>query len=87
MPTPVVLVLAGLNGAGKTTLFERVLAPVMHLEFVNADRIAAQRRQQLLSQGRSFMTETVFSHPSKLELMTTAKDRGYRVHLHVVLIP
>lgn len=66
---------------------ERVLAPVMHLEFVNADRIAAQRRQQLLSQGRSFMTETVFSHPSKLELMTTAKDRGYRVHLHVVLIP
>lgn len=33
------------------------------------------------------MTETVFSHPSKVELMTTAKDRGYRVHLHVVLIP
>lgn len=82
MPTPVLVVLAGPNGAGKTTLFERVLAPVMHLEFVNADR-----RQQLLSQGRSFITETVFSHPSKLELMTTAKDRGYRVHLHVVLIP
>jgi len=106
MPSPVLVVLAGPNGAGKTTLFERVLAPVMHLEFVNADRIAAERwpdaqaengyeaariaadrRQQLLSQGRSFITETVFSHPSKLELMTTAKDRGYRVHLHVVLIP
>jgi len=87
MPTPVLVVLAGPKGAGKTTLFERVLAPVMHLEFVNADRLAVDRRQQLLSQGRSFITETVFSHPSKLELMTTAKDRGYRVHLHVVLIP
>lgn len=49
MPTPVVVVLAGPNGAGKTTLFERVLAPVMHLEFVNADRLAVDRRQQLLS--------------------------------------
>jgi predicted ABC-type ATPase len=41
--TPILVMVAGPNGAGKTTLYERVLAPVMHLEFVNADRIATAR--------------------------------------------
>jgi len=30
----------GPNGAGKSTLFERVIGPVTHLEFVNANVIA-----------------------------------------------
>ena len=42
MTSPVLHVIAGPNGAGKTTFVERVLAP-SSLEFVNADRIAAER--------------------------------------------
>lgn len=40
---PVLHLLAGPNGAGKTTFFERVLSPVTHLPFINADVIARQR--------------------------------------------
>lgn len=43
MRTPVLHVLAGPNGSGKSTFVAEVLAPVTHLPFVNADRIAAQR--------------------------------------------
>lgn len=49
-----------------------------------ASRAAAAERQQLIGQRRSFVTETVFSHPSKLELVTTALDAGYRVVLYHV---
>ena len=44
-----------------------------------AAQIAADRRAALLNAGKSFATETVFSHPSKLDLITDAKTRGYRV--------
>ncbi len=40
---PVLHLIAGPNGAGKTTLATRVIAPVTHLPFVNADVIAEQR--------------------------------------------
>ena len=52
-----------------------------------AAQIAAERRQLLLDDRRSFVAETVFSHESKLKLMRDASDRGYLVMLHVVLIP
>lgn len=52
-----------------------------------AARIAAATRAALIQQGRSFIAETVFSHPSKLELIDTAHDAGYVVVLHVLLIP
>lgn len=52
-----------------------------------AAKVAASRRAALLSEGRSFVTETVFSHASKLELLRTAKARGYLVHVHVVVVP
>jgi predicted ABC-type ATPase len=39
---PVLHLLAGPNGAGKTTFVNRVLQPVTHLPFVNADDIAAR---------------------------------------------
>ena len=100
------MVIAGPYGAGKTTLYERVLQRHVGLEFVNADRIAAQlwpgheversydaaalaaeRRQTLLAERRSFVAETVFSHESKLELMRSAAEQGFLVMLHVVLIP
>lgn len=51
-----------------------------------AARIAEQTRDLLIDQGRSFIAETVFSHPSKLELIRQAKARGYTVFLHVVLV-
>lgn len=52
-----------------------------------AARIAAATRHALIEQRRSFIAETVFSHPSKLELIDAARHAGYVVVLHVVLIP
>lgn len=37
--------------------------------------------------GKSFIAETVFSHPSKLELVDEARMHEYTVVLHVVMIP
>src|SRR4051794_41073579 len=39
-----------------------------------ASRAAAAEREKLLARRVSFITETVFSHPSKLELIRTAQD-------------
>ena len=44
-----------------------------------AARIAEARRGEMLDARRSFATETVFSHPSKLEIITAARAHGYRV--------
>jgi predicted ABC-type ATPase len=49
--------------------------------------LAAETRAKLIELGLSFIAETVFSHPSKLELIDTAHTAGYTVVLHVVLIP
>ena len=106
MADPVIHLIAGPNGAGKSTLHERVIGPATHLEFVNADVIAAEawpedpagrsydasvlaagRRSALLSDRVSFVTETVFSHSSKLELVEEAVAAGYLVTLHVVMVP
>lgn len=52
-----------------------------------AAELAAQRRAVLLEQRRSFATETVFSHESKVDLIRRAVGAGYLVSLHVILIP
>jgi predicted ABC-type ATPase len=52
-----------------------------------AARIAAQTRSALIAAGESFIAETVFSHPSKLELVTDAQRAGYEVLLHVLMVP
>ncbi len=44
------------------------------------------RRSQLLAAGASFVSETVFSHPSKIALIAEAKARGFTVALHVVAL-
>ena len=44
-----------------------------------AAAIAADRRTERLEAGESFVTETVFSHPSKLELLHGARSLGYRL--------
>ena len=53
----------------------------------DAALIAAETRAKLIELGRPFIAETVFSHPSKLELIDTAHAAGYTVVLHVLLIP
>lgn len=44
-----------------------------------AAQIAAKRRADHLKNRTSFATETVFSHPSKLDLIVEAEALGYRV--------
>jgi predicted ABC-type ATPase len=106
MTDPVLHLVVGANGSGKSTLVERVIAPVVKLEFINADAIAArlwpgdeerhayeasdlaaERRAELIATRTSFVTETVFSHPSKLELIAKAQRTGFLVLLRVVVIP
>jgi predicted ABC-type ATPase len=52
-----------------------------------AAKVAADTRAKLIALGRSFIAETVFSHPSKLELIDAAHAADYVVVLHVVLVP
>ncbi|MCA9687871.1 MAG: hypothetical protein KC457_37280, partial [Myxococcales bacterium] len=42
-----------------------------------AARIAAERRQNFLNRSGDFVTETVFSHPSKLDLIRVARSKGF----------
>lgn len=53
----------------------------------DAARVAADTRAHLIAAGRSFIAETVFSHPSKLDLIRSAQEAGYQVVLHVMLVP
>ena len=49
-------------------------------------RLAEERRDALLAARQSLVTESTFSHPSKLELVQRAKALGYRVvvyHVHL----
>lgn len=96
---PRLIFLAGPNGAGKSTFFETFLKD-SGLPFVNADRIGAAlgisdseaaaaadaARAQLLAEGMSFITETVFSDPvgAKLQFLRDAIAAGYRVTLYFV---
>ncbi len=48
---------------------------------------AAALRERALTARRSLVTETVFSHPSKRDLVAQAQQAGYRVELHVMMVP
>ena len=52
-----------------------------------AAQVAAETRAKLIELGTSFIAETVFSHPSKLELIDAARAADYTIVLHVMLIP
>lgn len=52
----------------------------------DAAKIAAKRREQHIKEKKSFVTETVFSHPSKLKLIDTAKNAGFRVVIYHVSV-
>ena len=53
----------------------------------DAASVASDTRAKLIELGRSFIAETVFSHPSKLDLIGAAHAAGYTVVLHVLLVP
>lgn len=50
-------------------------------------QLAAEERDRLIATRVSFITETVFSHPSKLDLLQQAREFGYTVWLHIVMVP
>ena len=81
MSDPVLHVIAGPTRRARPTFDAKILAPATHVELVNAER---ERRMQ---ERTSFATETVFSHDSKVTLLRDAQQAGYRVTLHIVLVP
>ncbi len=53
----------------------------------DAAEIAARTREHLIRAGEPFVAETVCSHPSKLDLLRAAREAGYYVALHVLMVP
>jgi predicted ABC-type ATPase len=53
----------------------------------DAAQVAADTRAKLIELGRSFVAETVFSRPSKLDRIATARAGGFTVVLHALLVP
>ena len=52
-----------------------------------AATIASDTRERLITVKQSFIAETVFSHPFKLDLIDNALAAGFTVKLHVIAIP
>lgn len=52
-----------------------------------AARVAAAQRDRLIAARRPFVTETVFSHESKIDLVSHAVSAGFRIELHIVIVP
>lgn len=53
----------------------------------DAAQIAESLRRERIASHESFITETVFSHPSKVQLVADAVSSGYLVHIHVMIVP
>ncbi len=53
----------------------------------DAAKVAEVTRSTLIRDGKEFIAETVFSHPSKVELVDEALSAGYFVALHVLMVP
>lgn len=84
---------AGKSTFYDTVLQDRVAAPFINADLIQRDEladpsmeaaykaaeIAAERRRTAIATGQSFVTETVFSHPSKLDLIADARAAGFRI--------
>ena len=53
-------------------------------EAAEGQRLAEDRRQQLMAERKSLITETTFSHPSKLDLLQEARAMGYELRTYHV---
>lgn len=91
---------AGKSTFYDTVLAARIAAPFVNADVIQRDemrdpsmdasykaaKIAEARRREYIKAKRSFVMETVFSHESKLELISDARGTGYRIvvfHLNV----
>jgi predicted ABC-type ATPase len=63
---------------------KRIKSPLKRTEA--ARTWAEGRRSALLQSGKSFVSETVFSHESKIELIVDAQQAGYQVLLYIVAL-
>lgn len=84
---------AGKSTFYDTVLAHRIAAPFINADIIQRDElrdpspeasyraaeIAEERRREHIAAGQSFVMETVFSHPSKLELLQDARDAGFRI--------
>lgn len=52
----------------------------------DAAELAAQQREQAIKRQQNFCFETVFSHPSKIDLLAQAKTCGYEINLVVIYV-
>lgn len=95
-----ILVFAGPNGSGKSTVTRAFIAHnSLAGEYINADdiviadgisneeaaRIAENRREQALKEGRDFTFETVMSTDRNLKLLRRAKKKGYFIKCFYVI--
>ncbi|MDR1229713.1 MAG: zeta toxin family protein [Azoarcus sp.] len=55
-------------------------------ESQTGQRLAEKRRRELMTRHKSLVTESTFSHPSKLDLVREAMAAGYRVNLYHVSV-
>lgn len=85
---PMILFFAGPNGSGKTTItqyFELVgtytnadeLAKQAGIDNLEAAKRVDQRRYDSIQKGEDFTFETVLSSKYKLDILRTAKAKGY----------
>ncbi|WP_020211043.1 zeta toxin family protein [Gilvimarinus chinensis] len=87
---------AGKSTLYKTVIAPRTKAPFINADEIQKNElpdttekgayqaaiIAEERRQQHLKDGHSFVSESTFSHPSKVELVRKAKAQGFTVQLY-----
>lgn len=52
-----------------------------------AAQLAEAQRRDRIADGSSFISETEFSHPGKIDLVADAAEAGYMVHLRVIMVP
>ncbi len=89
---------AGKSTLYELAIAPRIQAPFINADLIQRDElrdasmsaaytaagIAENRRRLALKQGLSFVSESTFSHPSKLELVDDARRAGFRVVLYHV---
>ena len=94
------VIVIGANGAGKSTLIANMYEKYnLQYPYINADLVKRKDNSltdskamfdtmdivtESLKSGKSFVYESVFSHPSKLDFLKQAKQMGYKVHVFYV---